>query len=276
MLRWMLCIAVALVAAIMPPWTQAQQRTVALDQAGGKVAAEPPKESTPAKPKTRARELHKFLSKPTEKLRGGIDPGTPLKDALDTIARLASDPDFRIDFRIDYRHFKEFLNEDQDQVDQKKVGLPASPKGQLQSLEKLLHVVLGQVGATYLVQGDDILVLYDRFELDSERGVRPLTVNTSFDRRPLTEALEELSDLTGISVVIDAAVGENAKLPVSAALRKVPLPAAVRVLTNMAGLKPVVIDNVIYVTSKEKAQELIDDDAAQPLPLLSKSDAAGA
>jgi hypothetical protein len=281
MLPWKPALALLVVASLFmlmssPADIAAQPPAkVALDQAGGKLVAEQPKDAAPAKAKTRARELRRLLAEPTEKLRGGIDPGTPLKDALDTIGRLLSTPALRIDFRIDYGLFKKFLNEDADKIDQRKVGLAALPKGQTLALEKLLRDVLVQVDATYLVQGDEILVVPDLLDFGDQRWAAALSVNTRFDKLPLAEALEELSDATGISVVLDAAAGEKGKTPVTATLMNVPLPAAVRTLSNMADLKPVVIDNVLYVTTKEKANELIEDSAATPLPLISRT-ASGA
>ncbi len=56
--------------------------------------------------------------------------------------------------------------------------------------------------------------------------------------------------------MLDARVGEAAKVPVSAELTNVPLDTAVRLLADMAGLKSVQIDNVVYVTTPANAAVL--------------------
>ncbi len=56
-------------------------------------------------------------------------------------------------------------------------------------------------------------------------------------------------------------------------LEDVPLETAVRLLSEMAGLKPVRVGNVLFVTSKDNAAELRQDpdlsQPPQPLPILS-------
>jgi hypothetical protein len=44
----------------------------------------------------------------------------------------------------------------------------------------------------------------------------------------------------------------------------------------MADLKPVIIDNSLYVTTKEKAEKLIDDEGATPVPLGHGGEGGGA
>jgi type II secretory pathway component HofQ len=81
-------------------------------------------------------------------------------------------------------------------------------------------------------------------------------VDANFDRRPLAEALHELADQSGINVVLDARAGEKARTEVTATLSHVPVDTAVQVLADMADLKSMAIDNVIYVTSKANAKTL--------------------
>lgn len=81
-------------------------------------------------------------------------------------------------------------------------------------------------------------------------------VEVEFDSVPLEDALRDLADSTGISVVVDKKVGRKAQESVTATLCDVGIDTAVRLLADMAGLKLVIVDNVLYVTSRENAREL--------------------
>jgi hypothetical protein len=72
----------------------------------------------------------------------------------------------------------------------------------------------------------------------------------------LAEALGELSDLSGVSVVLDSRGQKEDKLVVSADFRNVPVQDAVRDLADKAGMKSVFMENLLYVTSKKNAERL--------------------
>ena len=82
------------------------------------------------------------------------------------------------------------------------------------------------------------------------------SVGADYDRVPLAEALQDLSDQTGINIVVDSRLEQPARAEVTAHFHRVPLDTAVRLLADMAGLRLVVMDNVLYVTSKENAKEI--------------------
>jgi hypothetical protein len=80
------------------------------------------------------------------------------------------------------------------------------------------------------------------------------TFHVDFKDRPLTLALEELSDLNGVSIVIDARAKQKAQTPVTARFHDdVALQDAVRMLTEMAELKIVYLVTGIYITTPEHA-----------------------
>jgi hypothetical protein len=80
------------------------------------------------------------------------------------------------------------------------------------------------------------------------------TFHVDLKDRPLTLALEELSDLTGVSIVIDARAKQKAQSPVTARFHDdVALQDAVRMLTEMAELKIVYLVTGIYITTPEHA-----------------------
>jgi hypothetical protein len=83
----------------------------------------------------------------------------------------------------------------------------------------------------------------------------PLVI-VSLKKVPLESALEKLARTHDVNIVLDGRAGEAARMPVSAELVNVPLDTAVRLLADMAGLKAVQIDNVVYVTTPANAAVL--------------------
>jgi hypothetical protein len=96
--------------------------------------------------------------------------------------------------------------------------------------------------------------------VDRNAYLEPLQrrVSGTFDQYPLEEALQELSDQTNVSIVLDRRVGKKAQTPVTAdwISDDVTLSAAARVLADLAGLEAVMVDNVIYVTTPARARHL--------------------
>src|SRR5262249_1285354 len=80
----------------------------------------------------------------------------------------------------------------------------------------------------------------------------PLVQNT-FEKKALEKVLRELADECEFSIVLDGRVEDKAKAVVSGRFQNTPLDTAVRLLADMADLKPFLVDNVLYVTSKENA-----------------------
>ena len=96
-----------------------------------------------------------------------------------------------------------------------------------------------------MIRSDHIEVTtfrYARPEFFAVGNLTP-TVNVELDKCPLHEALQQLSDLSGISVVVDGRAGDNAKTGVTATLNNVPIDTAVLILADMADLRPVALDN---------------------------------
>ncbi|HEV3237973.1 MAG TPA: hypothetical protein VGZ25_13360, partial [Gemmataceae bacterium] len=85
----------------------------------------------------------------------------------------------------------------------------------------------------------------------------PLVV-VSFDKTPIDDALKEIATSTGYNIVVDSRkYGEKEKAPrVTADLNNVPVDTAVRILADMAEMGVAHLDNVLYVTTKEKAEKL--------------------
>jgi hypothetical protein len=187
------------------------------------------------------------------------DPQTTLGEALDFVGRL-------YDMRLDVNE-EAFRAEQVDDVRKRPVGA-ALPKMASVSPDRVLRKILGRLpaetGAVYLVRPDHLEVTTRRAQQVEVWGrfngpYLPL-VHADFEARPLAEALQELSQQAGVSVVIDARAADKAKAAVSASFLNLPLDTAVRILAEMAGLKSALNDNVIYV-STEARQVVVRPDA---------------
>ncbi|MBI1917766.1 MAG: hypothetical protein HYS12_23985 [Planctomycetes bacterium] len=145
-------------------------------------------------------------------------------------------------------------------------------------LRKILQRVEGapSSGLTFVIGWDNRIEITTNQRLLKEfygkrskaelKGPLPPLVHAVFEARPLDEALRELSDATdGYNVLLNGNVKE-AKVPMTATFRNVPLDTAVWALADMAGLTVVRKDNLLYVTSKEPARPLPGPAAPKKLP----------
>lgn len=185
----------------------------------------------------------------------GVPPNTTLKDVLDFF-----ETEFGVPFLIDSNAFAATGVQ---KVEEQPVQLPIMAKV---PLRKVLRLLLGQIKGepyfgTFLAQDDHVLVTttyYANPELWGKQYNGP-NVDAEFDGKELTDALRDLSELTGISVVLDRRMAEKAQVKVTAAIRDVPLDTAVRMLADMAGLKVAALPNALYVTSGENAKALEEE-----------------
>jgi hypothetical protein len=209
----------------------------------------------------RERELRHKLSEPVN--YGGIeDARASLNDALDDLCRR-----YGLTFDINEKAFEMDNVKDLGRVliAEKGGPLPALRNTALKRiLRKILERVPADSGATYLIRNDVIeitTVEAIRKEFFADRpettGPLPPLVSGAFDKVPLEAALKELNHFG--NVVLDARTGKQAEAPVSADFSNVPLDTAVCLFADMAGLKAVQRDNVIYVTSKDNAQALMKE-----------------
>lgn len=181
-----------------------------------------------------------------------IDPNTPLKEALEYFG-----DKFGMTILIDTEAFR--ADDEAVRIEDAPVRLP---KMQNVSRGLILRLLLSQLrpAGGYRVRPGYLEVttakrLWPGNWADLERPQVP-TLDLVLDKRPLEEALRELADNNDLNILVDTRVAEKAKKPVTARLRGVPIDTAVRLLTDMADLKSVVVDNVIYVTSKANAAAL--------------------
>ena len=194
------------------------------------------------------------------------EANTPLKEALDHLSDV-----YGIRIVIDTALLKLVVQEGE--VENAPVKL-ATLKGP--SLSTVLRLLLAQVdtAVAYRIQPDFVEITGVRTcsrctgratispRSRARRSTRPRRWPRSLPgwmpiwTSPLEEALRELSDLTGVNIVLDGRAGDKGRTPVTARLTDVPLDNAVKVLADMADLTPVVVGRVLYVTSKDNAKAL--------------------
>jgi hypothetical protein len=185
------------------------------------------------------------------------DPKMPLLDALEELA-----DKFDLVFDVDELAFRAEMVKDVLGTPVAEKPLPKMANASLESiLRKLLVRVPSRSGVTFLVRRDYI-------EITTEARARkeawpagyagpflPL-VHIDIPRRPLAEALKDLTERTGFNIVVDSRVEEKAQTLVAAAFTNVPLDTAVEWLAEMADLKPFLVDNLLYVTTPANAAKL--------------------
>jgi RNA polymerase sigma factor (sigma-70 family) len=82
-------------------------------------------------------------------------------------------------------------------------------------------------------------------------------VRSSFYKGSLSSVLDELSTRYGVTIIIDNRVTDKAKTQVSVNFRDdVSLWGALRILTEMADLRAVMVDGAVFVTTAEHAEAL--------------------
>jgi hypothetical protein len=129
-------------------------------------------------------------------------------------------------------------------------------------LKSALRTVLAPYNLSYAVVGGEVVVTTEDAAVSRQMRQR---VDVDVDKEEFAEALKQLGRETGANLILDSRVEKEAKNPVTLQLEDVPLETAVRLLSEMAGLKPVRVGNVLFVTDKKTATELRNDpDLGQP------------
>jgi hypothetical protein len=187
------------------------------------------------------------------------DPNATLRDALDRLAK-----DSGLAFDVNEAAFKAEMIEN---ILARTVA--DTPLGKMKNVtvERALRKILARIpttsGATFLVRREAIEIttgaaLAAEVWPKNYEGPRLPLVHASFDKVPLGDALKELARRSGMNVVLDARTGDKAKVAVTAHFVNTPLDTAVRLLADMADLKPYAVDNLFFVTTRENADRLTD------------------
>jgi hypothetical protein len=189
------------------------------------------------------------------KFDGFEDPRMTLGEALNTLAEK-----YDLTFEVNESAFDGMP----DVLKTAVIGERPIPKMTNVRVEKILRTVLARIpgppAATYTFRNDAIEITTVEVQQAEIWGnytgpFLPLT-NGRFTKTPLEDVLKELSAQTDFTILLDARAAEQGKTPVSARLANTPLDTAVRLLADMADLQSVHLDNVLYVTTKAKAEAL--------------------
>jgi hypothetical protein len=154
---------------------------------------------------------------------------------------------------VDSEAFKE-ENPDAPPIYDTVVQFPPFPKKM--KLATALRLALSKAipaNATYVIRQEHIEIT--TFERVKPEALFGFPILAQFHKLPLHEALEELSSLSGATILLDTRVGDKAHTAVSARFQNtVSLETAVRLLAEMADLETEVRGNVLFVTNKPKAE----------------------
>jgi hypothetical protein len=208
--------------------------------------------------------LRQQLSVPV-KFSGIEDPETSFEDVFNHLQRLY---DIRIDVNL-----RAFRDEDVN-VLSCKLG-KAMPRFSQITISFILRKVVERIpsvsGAMWFVRGDAVEITTERayhteFYPARPNGPFPSLVFADFDRTPLEDALKQLADRADANIVLDVRVSDKAKTLVTARMAFVPVDTAILLLADMADLKPVEIDGVYYVTTRENAKALREEQEKKKEP----------
>jgi hypothetical protein len=205
----------------------------------------------------RGRELRELLSKPVQ-FEGIDDPKVTFSEALDNMAKR-----YNLSFDINEQAFKD--------ADLKEVArmyvcdVNAVPPMHTK-VSRVLKRILARVSpsATYCIRDAVIEIttvkaLRKEFYPNHPAGLLPPLVSGTFEKQSLEAVLKELARTSNSNVVLDARSAKEAAAPLTADFSNVPLDTAVAMMADMAGLKMVPLENVLYVTSKDNAATLMEE-----------------
>jgi type II secretory pathway component GspD/PulD (secretin) len=120
-------------------------------------------------------------------------------------------------------------------------------------LSVALRKLLNTQQLTYVIFEDAILIT--TAELATTRQMKQ-RVNLDVEEVPLAKAVRELARNYAFNLVIDPKISKDSQKPVSLTLDGTSLETSVRLLAEMAGLKAVRLDNVMFITNEERADKL--------------------
>jgi hypothetical protein len=126
-----------------------------------------------------------------------------------------------------------------------------------------LRMILSPYNLSYAIVGDTVLISTDEVAMFKQMRQR---VSLDLDKVEMAKALKQLARDTATNLIVDTRAAKEAQAVVSLQMEDVPLETAVRLMAEMAGLKPVRVGNVLFVTTKANANEMRQDPDLAPNP----------
>jgi len=126
-----------------------------------------------------------------------------------------------------------------------------------------LRAVLSSHNLSFAILGDTVLISSDEVAMARQMRQR---VSIDLKQVEFAKALRQVAQETATNLVVDARIAKDAQQLITLQLEDVPLETAVRLMSEMAGLKPVRVGNVLFVSTKANAAELRQDPDLVPVP----------
>ncbi|HVS40235.1 MAG TPA: hypothetical protein VMS17_32050, partial [Gemmataceae bacterium] len=195
---------------------------------------------------------------PVEKLRQALDKPITIKlegTLAAAVQKLASDT--KITIVLDGTSITQQLNMAPEQA-------PLAGPLELKEVKirSVLRTLLQPFALDYVAIGDTVIVTTEQMAM-----IRQLHqhITVDMDKVEFAAALKQIAHDTATNLILDPRAEKQSQAKVSLQLEDVELETAVRLLAEMAGLKPVRVGNTLFITTKENAADLRQDaDIGQP------------
>jgi hypothetical protein len=206
----------------------------------------------------------------TEALLSLLDESVQLKDlkegtSLSSIVEWAYSRGKELPIYIDFRAFKE--------ENSKALFRGQLPPSELIGLPRQMRVGdLLQAIVAQFEEESTLLIRKNRVEITTKKAAArenllKQTFVASFEQRPLEFVLEDLGEITGVTVVLDGRAKEKIRTPVTVRFRNdVPLLDALCMLTEGAELKLVCLPGGLFVTTPPHAEVLQKNGSGRCFP----------
>jgi hypothetical protein len=188
------------------------------------------------------------------------DPRTTFQDALEYLRDrfdLTFDVDVAAFTRQNAKDIRKHLIVGDDPIEKLR-GVPLDTV-----LSKLMSRLPFETDPIYLIRRNGIVITTkkqaSKLILGDENKPLPPLVFAKFEKIQLNEALADISNHTDVNIVMDESVAAKGEEKVSARFMNTPVDTAVRILADRHGFTSLRMDNVIYVTSREKAVKLHEE-----------------
>jgi hypothetical protein len=191
----------------------------------------------------------------------GESPAEKVRKVLEQVAETVEITDQPLELAVAQFHELTKLNFVLDRLTIQQMGVDpgnAAVNLKLQNVKwkSALRTMLGQYNLNYAIVGETVVLTSEDMAMARQMKQR---VSVDLERVQMAAALKQLARETSTNLLVDNRALKEAQTPVTLQLEDVPLETAVRLLAEMAGLKPVRVGNVLFVTTKANAAELRSD-----------------
>ena len=203
-----------------------------------------------------SRDIIRVLQRPMD-MKDFQNPMT-LKETLGLLYEKMQTQGVELPFLIDQKAFT-VGNAEVGDIYETPVKFPPYPKRM--SLASMLEIALSRIpsgDATYVIRRGTITITpakHAKMEVMLKQKV-----TGHFEGKYLSTVLDDLAELTGVSIQIDKRVLDKINVQVSATFRNdVSLHSALIVLADMGGVKLVELPSAVYITTADNAAILRDE-----------------